>query len=349
MTASGEVLAFALLIGAAIVVWGLRRLVKPYLDEAIAARDDWMANAEPFEPPHHAKSAAAGSPGKRNPARRGRMLLLPLLPFALLADPRTWLREVLSDCAEAPSKTLRLLILASHILNAPSRIWVVWSGRCRKLLQLLPRVHLDGRLVYRLVLVVDIEGYRKRTAQGQQRAQDELCRVLDSAANRASPNRSHWDRQVRGDGELAILPHDVDIPRFIGDFTREMTSALAEINRGRETGQRLRVRLALHYGTLAAGSLGPAGDAPVVASQLVDMDAGRRFLDAHPERDIAVIVSSSLYGDVVSTGFCSLNPADFEVIRDVIKGVSYHGFIYGSEQDGDRLQDQETAHRPLPR
>jgi class 3 adenylate cyclase len=329
MSASGEVLAFALLFGAAIVVvWGLRRLVKPYLDEAIAARDDWRANAEPYEPAP-AKAAAAGSLRKRHPARRGRMLLVPLLPFALLADPRTWLREVLSDCAEAPSKTMRLLILASHMLNAPSRIWVVWSGRCRTLIRLLSRGNLDGRLVYRLVLVVDIEGYRKRSAEQQRRAQADLCRVLDLAAKRASPNRSHWDRQVRGDGELAVLPYDVDIPRFVGDFTREMTSALTELNRDRPVEQRLRVRIALHYGTLTAGSLGPAGDAPVVASQLVDMDAARQFLRTHPDRDIAVIVSSSLYGDVVSTGFCSLNPADFEIIKDVVKGVSYDGFIYG--------------------
>ena len=39
---------------------------------------------------------------------------------------------------------------------------------------------------------------------------DELSDVLDVAARKAGLDRDLWYRQVRGDGELAVLPTDAD-------------------------------------------------------------------------------------------------------------------------------------------
>ncbi len=127
-----------LFLGIAIAVLLLRRWARPYLDEAIAIRNS-QNNGEPYEPP----AGTGGSRGRlQRLARHGRMtlvLILALLPFAVLADPRSWLRDVLSDCSEADSAIPRFLIVLSHLCSAPSRIFVVWSGRCRRLLRLLPR------------------------------------------------------------------------------------------------------------------------------------------------------------------------------------------------------------------
>jgi class 3 adenylate cyclase len=330
MTASGTSLVLALFMGIALVIWSLHRWVKPYLDEAVAVRLS-LINGQPYEPPERRSAAISHRTWVRRLFRLGRAaaLLLPVLPFAMLADPRVWLREALNDCAEARGATLRLLVIASHVFGGPSRIWVVWSGRLRAgVVRLSPRIRLDGHLVYRLVLVTDIEAYTRRNAEEQRSAQNELCGVLDVAAERARFGRHRWDRQVTGDGELSVLPHDVDIARFIGAFSREMASALAEVNGVRPAPQRLRVRLALHHGTLTAGPLGAAGDAPVVASRLVNVDAGRQFLRERPEDDIALIVSASLYQEVISTGFCTMDPADFAAFQIVVKGTPYSGYLY---------------------
>jgi hypothetical protein len=121
----------------------LRLWARPYLEEAIAIRK-WQTNGEPYEPP--AGSDACSARGSRRHWRRlsrhGRMTMLvtlALMPFAMLADPRNWLRDVLSDCAEADSAIPRVLLVLSHLCSAPNRISVVWSGRCRRLLRLLPR------------------------------------------------------------------------------------------------------------------------------------------------------------------------------------------------------------------
>jgi hypothetical protein len=123
-----------LFLGVTAVVWLLRRWVSPHLDEAIASRNS-LNNGQPYEPPDPPPG------GVRRFPRLGRLTLLslPVLPFALFADPRVWLRDLRSDCAEADGSTVRLLIVASHICSAPSRISVVWSGRCRKFMRLMPR------------------------------------------------------------------------------------------------------------------------------------------------------------------------------------------------------------------
>lgn len=138
MTTTEGNLVIALFLIIAIVVLLLRLWARPYLDEAIAIRNS-QNNGEPYEPP----GGAADSRGRlRRLARHGRMTLvltLALLPFAVLADPRIWLRDVVSDCAEADSAIPRVLIVASHLCSAPSRVLVVWSGRCRRFVRLLPR------------------------------------------------------------------------------------------------------------------------------------------------------------------------------------------------------------------
>lgn len=137
-TSDGD-LGVALLLGIAIAVLVLRRWARPYLDEAIAIRNS-QYNGEPYEPPGGAGRSGAGARGGR-PARHRPltlMLVSPLLPFVVLADPRDWLRDVISDCAEAGRTTPRVLIVASHLCSAPNRVAVVWSGRCRRLLRLLP-------------------------------------------------------------------------------------------------------------------------------------------------------------------------------------------------------------------
>ena len=192
----------------------------------------------------------------------------------------------------------------------------------------------DNRLTYRLVLAVDVEKYSTRDAREQLRAQKELRRALSAAAHAVGLDRRDWYEQVSGDGELVVLPEGVDVPVVVGDFTSSLEAILGEYNRRviGGTRARLRLRVALHYGTLTPGPFGPAGDAPIVVSRLLDAKPLRRLLAEHQERDLALIVSQSLYQDVIRTGFCSLDPEEFQAVRVNAKGVQYNGFVRRSDQ-----------------
>lgn len=139
MDATEGGLVIALFLGFPAVMWLLRLWATPHLDEAIASRNS-LNNGQPYEPLDPRSVAGRGGLTHRL-FRYGRTawLTLPVLPLAMLADPRTWLRDVLSDCAETNSAVVRFLIVISHISAGPTRIRVVWLGRCRKLGRLLPR------------------------------------------------------------------------------------------------------------------------------------------------------------------------------------------------------------------
>jgi hypothetical protein len=88
------------------------------------------------------------------------------------------------------------------------------------------------------------------------------------------------------------------------------------------------MRLALHYGTLIEGPLGPAGDAPIVVSRLLDATPVREYLNEHPERDLALVISDSLYENVVCSGLCVLDPATFVKLEVEIKQILYRGYLH---------------------
>lgn len=189
------------------------------------------------------------------------------------------------------------------------------------------------RLTYRLVLAVDVEKYSTRDAREQLRAQTELHRIISLAARNTGLDQRDWYEQVSGDGELVVLPEDADVPAVVGDFTHQFETVLCEFNRTMITGPRLRLRVALHHGTLTPGPFGPAGDAPIVVSRLLDAKPLRKVLADQQDRDLALIVSQSLYQDVVRTGFCSLDPAEFQPVRVNAKGIQYHGFVRRPEEE----------------
>ncbi|MFC6880510.1 hypothetical protein [Actinomadura yumaensis] len=212
-----------------------------------------------------------------------------------------------------------------------------------------PRLVRSGdrpRLIYRLLLAVDIQGYSARTPLLQLQAQTDLRDVLERAAADTSLDRRLWFQQVSGDGELDVLPDDADIAHVVGCFATAMERALADLNRTAAPERRLRVRLALHYGTLILGepaSFGPAGNAPVVVSRLLDARPLRRALVARADRDLALIVSDRLFEDIVRSGLCALPPEDFQAIRTTVKGVLYQGHVYDPAPRAKGLLNDEGA------
>jgi hypothetical protein len=212
-----------------------------------------------------------------------------------------------------------------------------------------PTSGIDGRLIYRLLLAVDIEKYSVRGAREQFLVQTDLSHALDTAALRAGLNRRLWQREVRGDGELSVLPEDVDASQVVGGFTRELGRAIGALNLKQPHRPRLRVRLALHHGTLTPGPFGPAGDAPIVVSRLLDARPVRSYLAQRQDLDLALVVSASLYQDVVRTGFCSLDPDNFQALRIKVKGMSYQGYTYTPARRARRtalITQQNAPHRP---
>ncbi|GAA2414186.1 hypothetical protein GCM10010191_25130 [Actinomadura vinacea] len=182
------------------------------------------------------------------------------------------------------------------------------------------------RLTYHFLVAVDIEGFSTLSAAQQKRIQADLHTVLENAAEAAGLDRNSWLRQVGGDGELAILPSETDGLRLLVAYPRALAMALARVNRRRA--RRLRLRLSMHHGPLSDGVFGAVGRAPIVVSRLVDADVLRQELRDRPRLDLVLIMSGSLYSDVVETEFGGLDPSEFHRVDVHAKGVTYPAYIH---------------------
>ncbi|MCP9983036.1 cyclic nucleotide-binding domain-containing protein [Actinomadura madurae] len=206
------------------------------------------------------------------------------------------------------------------------------------------------RSIPRPLLAVDIEGYSAREPRQQVIAQLALLDAMETAAKDAELDRGRWLQQVSGDGVLAVLPNDVDIVTVVGRFAPALERALAAMPKDTGASASLRVRLALHHGTLITAPdvyLSP-DNAPVAIRRLLDSRPLRRYLTAHPERNVALIVSDLIFNAVVS-GSCALPPEHFRSIRARAQGPIYRGHIYDPGQSADensRGGDLLTASAP---
>jgi hypothetical protein len=64
-------------------------------------------------------------------------------------------------------------------------------------------------------MVADMERYSARSTVRQNTAQGVFLDALDSAGAAAGLDRGTWIRQSSGDGELAVLPADIDEPALL--------------------------------------------------------------------------------------------------------------------------------------
>jgi hypothetical protein len=194
------------------------------------------------------------------------------------------------------------------------------------------RTHDVKRLEFRFLVAIDVEGFSQRGAAEQAQAQDDLERAVARAALEAGLGRQRWYRQPSGDGELAVLPGGTDGLSLVSDYPRRLAGTVAAVNRDRASGPRLRVRMAIHHGAVAPGRFGygPVGNAPTVISRLLDAEIVRQQLRQHSNLDIALVVSATVYDEVIQSRLHGLHPEAFHRTIVRAKGKSYIGYVYQS-------------------
>lgn len=78
---------------------------------------------------------------------------------------------------------------------------------------------------------------------------------------------------------------------------------------------------------MARGLLGPVGAAPVVIARLVDAEPVRRLLSQRSNLDIALIVSVTVYNEVIQSRLHNLSPENYRRVIVRAKGITYAGYL----------------------
>ncbi|MEV0131183.1 hypothetical protein AB0H83_22290 [Dactylosporangium sp. NPDC050688] len=187
----------------------------------------------------------------------------------------------------------------------------------------------------RCVLVaVDMERYSPRDNLRQYRAQHLFREVMAEAVASIGLDRASWTTQQSGDGELAILPADTSELTVVADFVPALDRILREHNHSLLPEAKVRLRVAIHQGLVhLTGANGFPGEAVVEVSRLLDADPLRQALTTFPQASVALIVSRSIFQDVVRHGYRGLRPERFGHVRVAVKQLTTDAWIGVPDED----------------
>lgn len=189
-------------------------------------------------------------------------------------------------------------------------------------------MNISSPLIDRFVVGVDVETYSTRNVRRQVRLQEAVDEILANAAEGAGLDRSLWERQPGGDGEFAALPAGVDLLAVVRAFVRNLDQLLCDHNEDHSEEMRVRLRVAMHIGTITPARLGGAGDALITLSRLLDSPPVRRALTRNPAANLALILSSDVYRKVVLSEMGGLRPNQFTEVQVEIPAKRFHETAY---------------------
>ncbi|MFF5204936.1 hypothetical protein [Streptosporangium sp. NPDC000396] len=184
-----------------------------------------------------------------------------------------------------------------------------------------------------LVMASDLKGYGRGDDKRHEVMQRGFVDLHTAAAAHAGLNRSDWAIQPGGDGELAVLPASEPDPLVVDQYLRALHQGLVHHNDTLPAEDRLRLRVALAFGTAYPSVNGYAGQAVVEASRLVSWQPLKRIFDEREGANIVLILSQRVFEDVVRQGHTSHRESDFRKVSVQEKEFSGSAWIWAPEID----------------
>ncbi|HEX7306993.1 hypothetical protein [Lentzea sp.] len=210
---------------------------------------------------------------------------------AVLPGPR---RGSLIVTAPAACTEIEIRVVAATEL--PSTLGMHPRDKPDTIIVRLPhRPAPETGLRYRIGFTVDIVGYSSRTSEAQKAAQQRIFTLLRRFAEELGITFDPQNFQGTGDGYHYVLP-DVDALVAVRHLVETIPRLLREDNRSHA--DEIRLRMAADIGPVEQGVLGFGGPTVIRFCRLVDSDPIRAAMK-EADTDIAIIVSDTLYNDVL--------------------------------------------------
>lgn len=169
---------------------------------------------------------------------------------------------------------------------------------------------------YELVISVDARRSGEYDDVDKPRMRARIYRVLEAAFTHAKVARDAVHMEDRGDGVLLSVAGRIAVTRLLGLWMVEVHESLRDENRALRVP--LGLRVGMHVGPVRHDGRGISGRAVDLACRLADSPVARQLLDAE-RADLVLVVSDSLYGDVVSSGGKFIEPARYSSARLELK------------------------------
>jgi class 3 adenylate cyclase len=181
--------------------------------------------------------------------------------------------------------------------------------------------------VYRSVLAVDIENSTTRRNPGRGVARRLLYELFDQALRTAGITGHHDPLVDRGDGILALIRPDDQVPKtvLLETFVPTIADLLREHWNG--TDWALRLRVAVHAGEVHYDQWGPFGEAIDLTCRLLDAPDVKRRLRKAAWAPLALVVSDDIYTSVVQQGYDGIDADGYGQVHVNLGGRRHTGWV----------------------
>lgn len=132
---------------------------------------------------------------------------------------------------------------------------------------------------------------------GRLLAMADSCR--QNAARNAKLKRKNAKIQTTGDGELICWPVGTNVRDLLNGYLPWLYRELQTTNSTLVADKQLRMRLAITEASCAASGDVLVGDAPIIATRLVDSAACRHALERCPSSPLAVVIDDGIYRNAI--------------------------------------------------
>jgi len=160
--------------------------------------------------------------------------------------------------------------------------------------------------LYRSIVAIDLEGSTTRTNPARGELRRTMYDLLERAFDAVPINANHLEPLTdRGDGVLALLRPDDDVPKTIllGRLIPLLTELLLEHNASMtDPALQMRLRAVVHAGEVHADSRGFYGEAIDIAIRLLDCAAVKTAL-RQARSPLVLVVSEEIYFGTIAHGY----------------------------------------------
>jgi hypothetical protein len=177
------------------------------------------------------------------------------------------------------------------------------------------------------IVALDVERSGARDDQLILRMRADLREMVTEALRRQSLDPRIIDFADLGDGLRLVVPAEVPPSALLDPFIGDLALLLRRHRRAVAAAARLRLRVAVHMGLLHRDESGWAGAALVHSARLLDSAVLRRHLEAAHRADLAVVISSDVFDQVVRPGF-GLDPDACGQVLVIEKELSTPAWMY---------------------
>ncbi|MBV2354754.1 adenylate/guanylate cyclase [Streptomyces sp. J2-1] len=189
------------------------------------------------------------------------------------------------------------------------------------------------------LLLADIKGFSTRSDREQLRSREDLNGEL-----RAAFTEELWrlcDHEDRGDAVLVVMRHAALTHAL---FTEVLPRLEQRLGQRRRSDPLLRLRMAVHAGSVHTDAHGYAGNAVNHVFRLCEGEALRQALD-EAASDTALLVSDAVHDSAVRAGLPGVDPATFHSVPVRVKETSARAWLHvaGDDPCARRIAEAATA------